>query len=254
MKKTILFFIALSFIFLSCEKESTEPKSNSDGKIISKRALLTKEIDAEGGITIVSTFLQNMPAQIETSGYFYEEGVLCSVDTATINCINMAFGETNTYFDYYVPDDENYPSHYIGNNLLVSAFGWSYGNINQEIYMPEVPILTFNQNCLSISKSEELTLTWEPDQGYNNQVLIGFVYRGPIEGGDYTYKTYYELVNDDGSYTVPSSFLNDIPNASKLEAYIGKANQIVIGMDEGIDIEFEIVTLIYNSFYCQVYE
>lgn len=254
MKKVLICFIALSFVFLGCEKKETNTRNQSDGKVISKRKLLTEEIDAEAGITITSTFVQDIPAQIETYGFFYEDGILTSIDTVSVNNDEISFSDTlNTYSNYYEPDDEYYPSNYWGSDLLISAIGWTYGNINHQIYMPEEPYLSFNQDCMNISKGEQLTVSWEPDENYNNEVLIGLNYRGPISGGDYTKKTFYELVDDDGSYTVPSSFLNQLPDASKLEIYFGKANQIILDMDSGSDIEFEIITIIYNSFYCEVY-
>ena len=140
-------------------------------------------------------------------------GSAANVDSLKIGRINIPqVGRTGLYrkiFGFEV-DDINDALTLYGDDLDYDVYGsYPMPTFDESHYLPEIINFTLYDHGGEIDMTQNLTVTWNADAS-NDVVNIGLFYipRG-ISIEDPVYKLY--TTEDDGSFTIPSTDLDDFP-------------------------------------------
>jgi hypothetical protein len=155
--------------------------------------------------------------------------------------------DANGYFKKYNPTfGATAKWKMVGNSSIgVSA-------IDEDIYIPKEFICT---NTLAtrptIDNSQDFTLTWETDAS-NPNGKVGIIVEYDAFKSNYldstlsdVYFNWSIITDDDGSYTIPSTVLDDFPDNSYLTIEAGRAKRDVVTKTEGV---YRFVTMTYISY------
>lgn len=101
------------------------------------------------------------------------------------------------------------------------------------LYVPALISLSSPLTGGTLSKSSGFGMTWNSDPN-NDSVVVGFKYEATLSNyadtslSDDTY-SWYRLVPDNGSYTVPSEALSSVPVGGYIEVIVARGASKVVG-------------------------
>lgn len=210
------------------EQDPVSPKAfNPLEKLLSFRSEL---VDAAIEINIISNgaAFTDQIGTIEVTGEILNKvGAPTNVDSLKVGNILIPGGGRTGYYHEVFGDDspeeiEDVVDLY-GTEIDYDVFGtYPMPTIDESFYLPEIVNFTVYSHDGEIDVTQNLTVTWNTDSN-NDMVNIGlfFIPRGSsLE--EAVYKIY--TTEDDGSYTIPYTDLNDFPVGYTLNIAIARGH------------------------------
>jgi hypothetical protein len=121
-----------------------------------------------------------------------------------------------------------------GRNIIISLNSTSLAKgsetLNQEVevYNPEMIKATNKEELLSVYKTNDLTIYWEPDPVNDKPISIVLISRQLNSTNDQVYDVHLtKLVNDVGKFTINSSELSIFPNNSMFDIILARGNTAI---------------------------
>ena len=269
--KKIVYLILAVFVLTACEEEmslNTEDEMTKGGKTL--EGLLTSHSTKEW--TLMGDFwLGSVQSRQNISFHQYGNAIIWGdkyhdsiVDGGDITIADMVVTyNSDPYYSYDFSEDEidpstGYPKDY--NPTFGATAKWKMvGNssigvsaIDEDIYIPKEFICT---NTLAtrptIDNSQDFTLTWETDAN-NPNGKVGIIVEYDAFKSNYldstlsdVYFNWSIITDDDGSYTIPSTVLDDFPDNSYLTIQAGRGKRDVVTKSEGV---YRFITMTYISY------
>jgi len=269
--KKIVYLILAVFVLTACQEEMSlrkEEEMSKGAKTI--EGLLTSHSTKEW--TLMGTFmLGSIQAHHDKDFYQYGYAVVwgdkyhdSEVDGGDITIADIVVTyNSDPYYSYDFSEAENDPSTgypYVFNPTFGATAKWkmvgdssnNVSAIDEDIYIPKEFILT---NTLAtrptIDNSQDFTLTWETDAN-NPNGKVGIIVEYDAFKSNYldstlsdTYFNWSVITDDDGSYTIPSTVLDDFPDNSYLTIQAGRGKRDVVTKSEGV---YRFITMTYISY------
>ncbi len=263
-------------ILVACEEDATLKTSNNSSDVISKERnsienLITSTTGQKEWTLMGDFWMGSVQSRNDKDFYQYGYAMIWGdkyhntiVDGGDITIADIVVTyDPDPYYSYgfseaKVDPHTGYP--YVFNPTFGATAKWKMvGNssigvsaIDEDIYIPKEFICT---NTLAtyptIDNSQDFTLTWETDPSNpNGKVAIIVEYNSfASQGLDPTHSDVYfnwsVITDDDGSYTIPSSVLDDFPDNSYLTIQAGRGKRDVVTKTEGV---YRFVTMTYISY------
>lgn len=259
--KTVLIFLTLLISVNSCKKDvEIEDKQN-------KFNPLTGVFTSDECVGVFSLLSQRIAFPTDSSfhqSYYSFSGKIQSPKYGELNAINLFAGTLSLNSNTIQVDSSN---HYFqdivgatgqtlyGTNIDFVLDGDSSNSINPISFTMYVPaeIRINSPQLLNLYKTSVTnTITWNADPNNSKDVFIRVVYKGAISqhydpnlpANDVVFET---TVADNGTYTLPSNALNNIPIGGIAEVMIGRGNYEEID-NNGNVIYFTASSITYCNF------
>jgi hypothetical protein len=222
MKKTALLTV-MTILLFACKKNEVIEDKKGNSSVDIPKLMIGVQIDPEGFIQSYS-FYNGDYHQYQFYAYFKD-------DPDDQNCVNVdSVIANNVFVPIYTAENNNYKislasvgvqpvTNWLQDTLDIFIKGM--GNfVTQNIKHPSlVEFTTFTLNGVtgsnnSHNKSNSLNLTWNQGSSTDDVYIeLVFIEDGINNNGNTTL-TNYVKVQDNGSYTLPSSFFNNFPSNS----------------------------------------
>jgi len=241
LKKQMLILLSALIIF-SCQEPDLQ-KENSNDKVDLLQFILSGGSGGSYDGEFISVASRNQtgtavePWYALGASFYTSSNLLNEYDAGTVT-IADATGFTydpnarhgNTYGHNYKPLTSNIPT--FGANASFAITGNasnSFTAFTTSMYCPEELELTTNFVDRTVDGTQGLTLTWNADANNSNDVYLWLNYLEiPSNDRDSNMPDNTISLNytfpDNGSYTVPTSVLQQLPDGSLFTLYIGRGN------------------------------
>jgi hypothetical protein len=248
MKTNLLALAAIiTLISSSCSTQTTEPAARSSNPKTVEDALILTTVDAKGVFDVFVTRAASSSAvgAYGARGLVYDSIgatplTLVSGGTAVMAGCTLALQTSYGNGYLYHPYETGGTAPSFGGTKSFSTTGNSSEQINafsMSFYVPtEITLNSPSTPMSSVSSGSGFTVTWNTDNSNNNGVYIGLVYLGlesNAENSSLSATDVYKLISttDDGSHTISSSDLANMPVGGILKVVIGRgaSNSTTVG-------------------------
>jgi hypothetical protein len=223
------FHIALVlFAFLSsCTKETNDIIPE---EIDGPRLIVFRDYDNDHQVSIQRWTTNNTPGSLNILGQFNNDGSSISDAELIINGNEVWYSEQTEFSENHTDTDDGFEELIAAHDgqlvdVAVDVMGTSE---SISIYSPEGLIVETSQNIDSLDRTEDLTITWnsDPANPYGD-ISVALISRG-IDGNpdEETANLHHTVVIDDsGSYTIPSSEFENWPVGLHIDLALTRANE-----------------------------
>ncbi len=242
MKKNYAFYtlsiLASLLIISSCNKEDlTEEKDEEESVTMQMiaSAFAAGATTYDGEIGIVNDKSQTVFYGLG-GGSFSFSGVLpktIPLSSFTIKNYTLPINQGVFYGGnmYDTTGLKNRENDFWGQTNTLKLNGTSLG---QGIYLPKPVSVTFSGANYTISKASGVTLSFQDDLNYSNNVIVVLQYIPDMTGNDLIKVNHPNLItkqfmfaDDAGSFTIASSDLVDFPAGARVLMYLGRGTSQV---------------------------
>jgi hypothetical protein len=218
MRSTLLCILSLVVLLAACRKDTKTPTT---AEVLSGVLSLDDEPKTEAEIIIKaeSQVAADGSQDIDLQGTFYDNnGETNPIETFTVNGIDIPEANDRFYSRTVSPADEDeYRKLTWGNVVPVQVRSGSFGDFEQDVLLPPlVALQSPNATDVTLSKSADLTVLWEPSNDPGSKVAITVTYEAAnsnAENPDLPDENILiiEEFSDKGEAVIPAARLAELP-------------------------------------------